>query len=446
MSKFNLIRSVAYNKQLKTLIPGGVHYSFRMPWEAKQIHFVSGKGTRCKDMDGNWYLDFFGKFGANILGHNHTAYNQQLIDAITEISATNLGTSEYEVADAICKFVPSIEMIRFSLSGTEAVQNAIRLARAYTGKNKFVRFVGHYHGNADNIMGGRTIDPRNPIPLEFPGDFYGSDGTATGILSEQSYLLPWNDFYALEELMTNRHHYIAAIIMEPICINGGGIMALEGYLEAVRRYCDDLNIVLIFDEIVTGFRVGLSGAQGLLGIVPDLTTLGKAIAGGAFPVSAVGGKKDIMKLYEDRKVVHGGTFNGYPLGTAAVKATLEILSENGASCYQSMNEKMESIYMIFIQKASKYNFLFEMKGPMSCSQFHYITSGDINSPKEIFMKQYLNKLIAEAFTENGILLSNLNRFYSNICINDDDVQLFSDRVEAAFQTVAKFVEKMNPEK
>lgn len=442
MSKFSVDQSNTYNNQLKTVIPGGVHYSFRMPWESKQIHFKNGKGTRVRDLDGNEYLDFFAKFGANILGHNHQEYNEALINALQGATAINLGTNEYEVAERISSLVPGIDLLRFSLSGTDAVQNAIRLARAYTGKNKFIRFQGHYHGNSDNLMGGQVGDLSNPVPIEFKGDLYDTGGKAAHIREDQSYLLPWNDLDVLEDVLSVHYEQVAALLMEPICINGGGIMPAANYLEGVRKLCDRYHIVLIFDEVITGFRVGLRGAQQLLGVTPDITILGKAMAGGSLPVSAIGGKQEIMKLYESRVVAHGGTFNGYPLGIAAVAATLDILSHNDGAGYDLMNEKMTKLRSVFLDAANSFGFSFEMTGPPACSIFNLRNPSESDDHKQLMIAQYLPKMIGEALAENGILVSNSNRFYGNIAVSDDDIRLFADRISPVFESVAGFVGKM----
>jgi glutamate-1-semialdehyde 2,1-aminomutase len=442
MTKFKIPKSLDYNKLLKTRVPGGVHYSFRIPWESKQIHFVSAQNTRIRDLDDNEYLDFFCKFGANILGHNHPRYNEAIVQALSSVSSSNLGILEYEAADLICSFVPSAEMVRFSLSGTEAVQNALRLARAFTGKEKFIRFVGHYHGNADNIMGGTVGDLNYPVPVEFNGDLYDTAGKPRNILRDQSFLLPWDNLEVLEAVMEKHHTEIAAVIMEPLCINGGGISASNEYLISVRQLCDRLHVVLIFDEIITGFRAGLGGVQAIAGVTPDLTTLGKAMAGGSFPVSAIAGKKEIMQLYEVRKVVHGGTFNGYPLGIAAVKSTLEILSADNGKAYETMNNRMEEIYTAFTITAEEFGFSFEMKGMKSCAVYHQINNKPDATQKERMIAQYINKMIGESLTEHGILLSNANRFYGNISIQPEDIALFKQRIPAVFESVAAFVHKM----
>jgi glutamate-1-semialdehyde 2,1-aminomutase len=441
---YQTIRSKRYNDRLKQVVPGGMHYSFRMPWETKQIHFVRGSGARAWDLDGNEYLDFFAKFGANILGHNHPRYNESLFAVLNGIAAVNLGTAEAEAAEMICEYVPSAEMVRFSLSGTEAVQNALRLARGYTGKNRFVRFFTHYHGNADNLLGGRIGDLTNPVPEEFAGDFNDSDGKAKGAARE-SFLLPWNDAGTLDAVLTSYGVEVAAVLMEPICINGGGVLPNPGYLHEVRRLCDKHSVVLIFDEVITGFRVGLGGAQSMFGVTPDLTTLGKAMAGGAVPVSAIAGKRDIMKLYESRRVVHGGTFNGFPLGMAAVKATLEILAEDGGRSYELMAARMREIHASFLTAAAQHGMEFEMKGVDAAGVYHAaFATGD--EAKRETIEQYAVKLISEAMVENGLLVSNLNRFYGSVAVSEDDVALFKDRIEKAFEVVGTFFQRMRCER
>jgi len=444
MTKLDLSKSIAAHKQLKARIPAGVHYSFRMPWEAKQISFARASRSRIWDIDGNEHLDLFAKFGANILGHNNPHYNQALRDVLDTVASTNLGTLDYDAAELVCQCVPGAELVRFSLSGTEAVQNALRLARGYTGRNRFVRFLGHYHGSADNVMGGKVGDLDDPVPIEFEGDFSDTGGKARGILQQQSNLLPWNDSAALREVLERHPDEVAAVLMEPICINGGGLMPAAGFLETVRQLCDQYGVVLIFDEVITGFRVGLGGAQAQFGVTPDIMTLGKALAGGALPVSAIAGSAKLMRHYENRKVSHGGTFNGYQLGLAAVKATLEILTADGAQLYASMNAKMTQIVAALLRQAEHHGIDLQVSGPPSCSVFNARPLSDDQSlsPKAKFINRYVAKMTGEAMMENGVLLSNLNRLYGNITLDDSDVELFEQRAKSAFQTVRAHIDTL----
>jgi glutamate-1-semialdehyde 2,1-aminomutase len=278
--------------------------------------------------------------------------------------------------------------------------------------------------------------------VEFEGDLNDTEGKAEAVLREQSFLLPWNDLDAIDYVLSKYHNDVSAVIMEPICINGGGIMPKPGYLEGVRDLCDRYGVVLIFDEMITGFRVGLGGAQQMLGVVPDLTTLGKAMAGGAVPVSAIAGKRSIMQLYEQRKVTHGGTFNGYAIGMAAVKVTLEILAVDNARSYISMNEQMERIRSIFLSEATASGICLEMKGTSACAVFDVPEQGEDANDKARMIAQYTKKLLSEAMVENGILVSNLNRFYGNISVNDADVSLFGERTREVFRSVRDFLQKI----
>ena len=419
-------RSAFLDNNARNYLPGGVHYNFRESWDALNIYFQKGKGSRIWDADGNEYLDFFCKFGANILGHCDSRYTDALTEAISYATAVNHSVLEEQVCKMVCDLVPCADMVRFCLSGTEAVQNALRLARAYTGRNKFIKFVGHFHGNADNVLGGSVAGNEPYSVLDNPRT--ETKGRARGILSDQLFLIQWNDFDALERLVNDFGDDIAAILMEPICINDNGIYPQPGYLQKVRTLCDEKGIVLIFDEVITGFRVGLHGAQGELGITPDLTTLGKAIAGGTVPVSAVAGKRDIMRLYENRSVVHGGTFNGYALGLAAVKATLSILSEDNGSIYQKMNKKMKEMHAIIENQAAVNGLNIKVQGPATCG---CIVKVNTHGYKNILYSIALNA----AFLENGVLLSNRN-MYSNIHVGDADVEKIEKVAGKVFRRVA----------
>ena len=187
-----------YNLRVKKYLPGGVHYNFRLPWEETPIHFVKADGSRAWDMDGNEYLDLYARFGAMIVGHGNKEYNECLKETIDRVLSVSHCDMDAEALELIAKFIPSAEMIRFGLSGTEIVQNALRLARAWTGKNRFVRFIGHYHGNADNIMGGRAPKTGDPIPSVYVGDLKGTDGREKDSIESQSYLIPWNNADIIE--------------------------------------------------------------------------------------------------------------------------------------------------------------------------------------------------------------------------------------------------------
>lgn len=431
-----------YHEKVKELLPGGVHHNFNLPWEEIPIHYSKTKGSRVWDMDGNEYLDLYARFGATILGHNNNEYKDALKDIIDRVLSVSHCDMDLEVLQSINKFVPSAEMIRFGLSGTEIVQNAIRVARAYTGKNKFVRFNNHYHGNADNIMGGCSTDYSNPTPKHYTGDIKGTEGRAKNILQDQSYMIEWNDAQLLEDLLTKHGDDIAAVIMEPVCVNGGSIMPVDGYLERVRELCDEYNVVLIFDEIITGFRMGIGGAQTQFGVTPDLTTLAKAMGGGGVPVSALVGKKEIMQLLTEKRVIHAGTFNGYPLGTAAVKTTLDILSRDNGMAYKNMCKNAERIHRILIDTAKEVNFPLIVQGPPACAAYHSCEK-ELLFPSEFTEEIQIKDIILNAALQrNGILISSVSRIYPNISLSSDDVSWFERKAEKAIKEAKELIDEI----
>lgn len=420
-----------YNQRVKKLLPGGVHYNFRLPWEETPIHFARADQSRVWDMNGEEYLDLYARFGALIVGHGNKEYNESLKDTIDRVLSVSHCDMDAEALELITRFVPSAEMIRFGLSGTEIVQNALRLARAYTGKNRFVRFEGHYHGNADNIMGGKSPKHGDPIPSDFVGDMKGTAGRAKDSLEGQSYLLPWNDADVLEQLLIAKGHEIAAVITEPVCVNGGSVLPAPGYLKKMRALCDQYDVLLIFDEIITGFRMGLGGAQKEYDVIPDLTTLGKAVAGGGIPVSALVGKKKVMQLLVEKKVIHAGTFNGYPLGTAAVKATLELLSREEGLALKKMNETMLMIHDILKTESAAIGLPLVIQGPPACAAFHCCNEALKNPAQYTFDIMSLDIILNNNLAKNGILVSTVSRLYPNISLSLDDVEWFRARVGKA---------------
>ena len=414
-----------YHERVKELLPGGVHYNFNLPWKESPIHYVNTKGSRVWDIDGNEYLDLYARFGAMILGHGNKEYNDALKNIMDRVFSVSHCDLDAEALEAIHKYVPSAELIRFGLSGTEIVQNAIRIARAYTGRNKFVRFNNHYHGNADNIMGGKGNDNNNPVPSDYVGDTKGTEGRAFGIMEEQSYLLEWNDAEVLENLFKEHADDIATVIMEPVCVNGGSIMPKQGYLERVREICTQYGIVLIFDEIITGFRMGLGGAQTEFGVIPDLTTMAKAVAGGGVPVAVIAGKKEIMNLLTEKRVIHAGTFNGYPLGTAAVKATIDILSRDNGFMYT----QMKGLPLV-------------VQGPLLCGAYHCCEK-ELVTPSEYSEEIQIKDIILNAsLQKNGILVSSISRIYPNISLNDSDVAWFEENAGRAIREAKTLINEI----
>ena len=337
-------RSQALFKQAQQTFAGGVGSGTRSPgsgWQPSPLYIDRGQGSHIWDVDGNEYIDYLVGGGPLILGHRP----QSVIDAVCQTlqergSIFSLAHDlEIEASRKVCDLIPSVKKMRFDNSGTAAVQRAIRLARAFTGKTKIIRFEGHYHGWSDQIhwsnrppleAAGRYNAPR-PIP--------NSNGIPE-VLAETLIVLPWNDVDLLAKTIKAHRDEIACVITEPILGNTGGIMPQPGYLQAMRQLTSENDIVLIFDEVLTGFRVALGCAQGMYNISPDLTTFAKAIAGG-FSAAAVGGSEQIMDLIPKGEVMFGGTYNSNPVVTSATVSTLNELSQPGV--YEKMNALGESL-------------------------------------------------------------------------------------------------------
>lgn len=431
----------AYNQRVKKFLPGGVHYNFHMPWEETPIHYVNTRNSRVWDMDGKEYLDLYARFGASILGHGNEEYNESLKETIDRVLCVSHCDLDAEVLEIMAKYVPSAEMIRFGVSGTEIVQIALRLARAWTSKNRFVRFEGHYHGNADNIMGGKALNREDPIPQDFKEDLRWTAGRAQGSLETQSYLLPWNNADILEDLFIRKGNEIAAVITEPVCVTAGSIMPALGYLQKMRQLCDKYGVVLIFDEIVTGVRMGLGGAQTVFNVIPDLTTLGKAIAGGGVPIGVLAGKKEFMQLLTDKKVIHAGTFNGYPLGTAAIKTTLEILGRNNQLILSQMNEKITMIHRILQSRADFIELPLVIQGPPGCASYHCASQVLQNTSDYNYDITYLDIILNTNLAKNGILVSVNSKLFPNISLSTDDVEWFREKVDQALLETKEIYEE-----
>ncbi len=291
-------RSLALFERAQRSLASGVSSAFRAKSVPHPLYFESASGPRMTDVDGHTYIDYTLSWGLLILGHAHPAVERAVAAQLQR--GWSYGAQherEIRVAEKLVELIPCAEQVVFSNTGTEAVQVAFRIARAYTGRSRILRFAGHYHG---------WIEP--------------SPGTV---------VLPWNDAAAVEKALQARD--IAAVITEPILCNGGCILPAPGYLEALRDLSARYGTLLIFDEVITGFRVALGGAQQRYGVTPDLATFGKAVAAG-FPLSVVAGRAAIMDVVASGKVMHGGSFNGNPVVLAASEITLEELArDDGAA-------------------------------------------------------------------------------------------------------------------
>jgi glutamate-1-semialdehyde 2,1-aminomutase len=323
----SLKKSNQHFKKAITRLPLGVSSNFRYWGDDKTIYASHGKGGRLWDIDGNEYVDYRLAYGPAILGYADPRVDEAAREGMQVGGVFALGTElEYIVADRISKMVPAAELVRFSNSGTEAVMAALRIARAHTGKDGHIVVEGGYHGVFSEVMWYSEVEewvPGDGAPEVLP---YG-DGVPA-MIRPLFYSVQLNDANALEDVLKKHHQSIGAFLIEPIMGNCCGLNATREYMLDVRTLCDKYDVVLIIDEVKTGFRVAKGGVQELLGIDADLCTFAKAVANG-YPISVVAGKKELMRTVGDG-VVHGGTFTGHSVSLAAANRTLQILDETDA--------------------------------------------------------------------------------------------------------------------
>lgn len=361
-------RSADLFKRAKMLVPGGVNSPVRA-FDPNPFFTKQANGSRITDVDGNEYIDYCMGFGPLIFGHAHS----KIVEAIkTQIEFGALfGTpteQEVDLAELISEVVPSAEMVRLVSTGGEATMAAIRAARGFTGKNKIIKFEGCYHGAHDSVLvkaGSGATTFGLPDSLGIP------EGTTRNTI-----VIPFNDLDKIEKTMKANKDDLAAVIVEPVIGNMGVVLPKPGFLKTVRELTETYSVVLIFDEVITGFRLALGGAQEYFGIVPDLTTLGK-ILGGGLPLAAFVGKKEIMRsVAPSGKVYQAGTFSGNPLSVSAGLATVSLLKEKGREFYTKLEGKCKSIVNPLAEMISDCGFNLQINHIGSMFQL-FFTDGPV---------------------------------------------------------------------
>ena len=330
--------------QFYQFYPGG-HTNLKSVPKGMELIVDRAEGALVWDSDGKKYTDFACTYSATILGHGYPQYINslhQLIDSTALCVGGCFGFTENDVvlAEKLITHIPCAEQVKLTISGTEAVQAAMRIARAHTGRPYVLQFHGHYHGWMDNTIGPFLDAELAAISsaIACPEATLGrSPGALDGML-----VIDWNDLAALEKTLSHLGGQVAMIIMEAYASNAGGKLPRPGYLKRVRELCDQYGIVLCFDEVQTGFRVGLNGAQGLFGVTPDLTTLGKALGGG-MPIAAVVGKAEIMEVLREGKTICAGTYMGHFLSVQAARTTIEILERDNGAVYLEMDRLQQRL-------------------------------------------------------------------------------------------------------
>ncbi|MFF2629728.1 aspartate aminotransferase family protein [Kitasatospora griseola] len=320
--------SRAWYERAQASLAGGISSSARLTSTGPHpypLYMASGHGARIRDIDGNEYVDYLAAYGSAVLGHAPSV----LTDALEPVlhGGTMFGTcntAEVELAELITEMVPCADLVRFANSGSEAVQGAVRAARSHTGRTKILKFEGHYHGWTDVLAVSNRPGADEAGPYDRPHPVPHSPGIPAGVVNDVV-VCPWNDPDALRTVLDAHRGELAAVICEPIVANNACTMPAPGFLEVLRQECSRRGIVLIFDEICTGFRTAPGGAQALFGVVPDLATYSKALGGG-LPIAAFAGRRELMEPLATGHLKHGGTYNSSPLCATAGLATLRELN------------------------------------------------------------------------------------------------------------------------
>jgi glutamate-1-semialdehyde 2,1-aminomutase len=354
-------KSIALYERTKMHLAGGVSSNVRYASTPVPLFFERGEGARLYDVDGNIHIDYVLGNGPAILGHAP----KPVIDAVQRSLAqgqvyAGQHPRETELAERLCGLLPGAEVVRFATSGTEAVLMAMRLARAFTGRTRIVKFEGHYHGWSDQAY----ISARPPLneagPADAPVPVAGSPGMPKSVLDDVV-VAGWNDLEALAAIFEHHPGEIAAVIMEPMMVNGGAIPPREGYLAGVRDLCRAQGALFICDEVITGFRVGLRGAQHRFGVTADLAIYAKAVAAG-FPLAMVSGRRDIMDTLLDKGVMHGGTYNGNVQSMAAALAALDELERDHGAVYRLLEQRGTRLMQGLVALGAKHKLPVLVRG------------------------------------------------------------------------------------
>lgn len=409
-------------------IPGGVNSPVRAfkSVGGTPLFFKHAEGPYVIDEDDNRYVDYVGSWGPMILGHSHPA----VLDAVREQLQHGLSfgaptAMETEMAELVCSLVPSMEMVRMTSSGTEATMSAIRLARGYTGRDDIIKFEGCYHGHSDSLLvkaGSGALTQGVPNSAGVPADF-----------AKHTLTLPFNDIAAVETMLADVGTSVACIIVEPVAGNMNCVPPVPGFLEGLRTLCDQYGVVLIFDEVMTGFRVALGGAQALYGVKPDLTTFGKIIGGG-MPVGCFGGKREIMEVIAPMGPVYqAGTLSGNPLAMAAGLTTLKLLNRPGFHSELSdytgrmltgLKERAQAASIPFVTTQAGGMFGLYFSEAEDILSFDDVMAGDVERFKRFF----------HLMLGGGVYLapSAFEAGFTSIAHGETELKLTLDAAEKAF--------------
>lgn len=419
-------------ERARQTLPGGVSSPFRAKLP-EPLYFVDGSGARLWDVDGNEYIDYALAWGPLILGHKHP----RIVAALTAAAAKphNYGAQhalEPQVAEKIQQLVPCAERVAVTSSGSEALQLAFRLARAHTRRRLILKFEGHYHGWMDSALLSFKPTAAEVGPREAPRVLPGSRGQVTNSV-ENVVVACWNDPAGLELVLERYWREIAAVVMEPVLCNSGCLMPRDGYLAAAREACSRCGALLVFDEVITGFRIAPGGAQQAFAVVPDIATLGKALGGGV-PISAVAGRKEILDRIAGGGVSFGGTFNGNPLSMAATDACLETIAEFGGAALQRANRAGERLMDGIRRSAAQRGLDVLVTGFGAAFGIHFRRDAELWDYRDTFSddRERLSDFLRRALHEGLYLLPD-GRFYVSAAHSTEDIDASIAAIDRVFE-------------
>lgn len=420
-----------YDKAVK-FIPGGVNSpvrAFKSVHREAPIFVKKAKGSKLWDEDGNEYIDYICSWGPMILGHNFKNVIEGVREEIENGSSYGLPTKlEVELAELITKCCPSMDKVRLTTSGTEATMSAVRLARAYTGRNKILKFEGCYHGHSDALL------VKSGSGLLTDG-YQDSNGITEGVLKD-TLTVPFGDREKIKEVLEKNN--VACLIMEPVPANMGVISPDVEFLKFVREICTATKTVLIFDEVISGFRLSLGGAQEYFGITPDMTTLGKIIGGG-YPVGAFGGKEEIMNLVAPiGRVYHAGTLSGNPISVRAGLETVSYLYNNKETIYKELENKTKYITENLEKLAKKYEVPVCINRLGSLYTIFFTERDEVKNLEDALSSNTENFAIYfNTMLDNGIVIppSQFEAHFISLALTDEDIAKTLEVAEKAFKNI-----------
>jgi glutamate-1-semialdehyde 2,1-aminomutase len=433
-------RSREWFARARSVLAGGISSSARSNSAGRLDHPLymdRGVGSQIWDLDGNQFTDYLLAYGSCILGHVPAT----VLEAVGAQLGTGsmygtCNTTEVELAEQICAMVPCAELVRYANSGSEAISGAVRAARGHTARTKVLKFEGHYHGWVDVLAVSNRPSAEECGPLEAPANRPHSRGIPAGVY-EDVVICPWNEPEILKSVLDAHGSEIAAVIAEPIVANNACTMPGEGYLELVRRECTRRGIVLIFDEIVTGFRIARGGAQEAFGVLPDLAVYSKAIGGG-FPIAAFCGRRSIMDAIAANTVKHGGTYNGNPVCAAAALATLRRLAMPGV--IETIAERGEAVAAEINRAARDFGVPCSVQGMGGMFQVVFTPEGRPTRHYRDLMKADVKRFAAfwQALLDHGIHANSSGSacWFVSAAHSVNDVERTGEAVRAAMRSIA----------